>query len=303
MPELPEVETVRAGLAPFMLGFEVVELEQRRANLRFPFPEDFAPRVQGCTIERFERRAKYLLAFLSSGEVLVMHLGMSGRFTIHEDIGAEHSKPKGNPGKFVFNPVHYERHDHIILRMSSGAEIVYNDTRRFGFMLLLAADTYQDHDLFRTMGVEPLGNSFNSAYLAARASGKATSLKAFLLDQKHIAGLGNIYVCEALHMAGLSPAAPASSLATKTGKPKKSADLLSHSIVTVLRAAIKAGGSTLQDHRQANGDLGYFQHQFAVYGRAGEKCKNKRSNAPCTGTIERIVQNGRSTFFCPRCQP
>jgi len=292
MPELPEVETVRRGLAPVLVGHRFARVEQRRADLRFPLPHDFARRLRGRTVERLQRRAKYLLAFLSDGEVLLMHLGMTGRFTIAAPDGTR------KPGRFVRAAGAAAKHDHVVFHMQDGATITYNDARRFGFMLLIPEGELDAHPLMRGLGVEPLGPELTPDYLARRAAGRAVDLKAFLSDQRVIAGLGNIYVCEALFRAGLAPKRPAASLATKTGRPTERARRLVEAIRAVLKDAIAAGGSSLRDYRHADGALGTFQHTFAVYGREEQPC----TRAGCSGTVRRIVQAGRSTFFCPKCQ-
>jgi formamidopyrimidine-DNA glycosylase len=293
MPELPEVETVRRGLEPVLVDARFERVEQRRPNLRFPFPEHFVERLTGQRILSLSRRAKYLLATLESGEVLIMHLGMSGRFIIQ--------RPEANaqrPGEFLHEAGSMSKHDHVVFAMSNGATIIYNDARRFGFMLLADADALGEHKLIRNLGVEPLKDDLSPEYLAARCAGKKTSLKAVLLDQRIVAGLGNIYVCEALYRAGLSPNRAASALALASGAPTKRAARLVPEIKSVLEDAIAAGGSTLKDYHAPEGDLGYFQHSFAVYGREGLEC----ARADCEGTIRRIVQGGRSTFYCPQCQ-
>ncbi len=287
MPELPEVETVCKGLRPVLVGQKVQSVEQRRPDLRFPFPDDFVQTLKGATFTELSRRAKYILAYLDSGHILVMHLGMSGRFTIIEKAGSEDEDLTPNPV-----------HDHVIFHMQSGSEVRYNDPRRFGFMILTTVDDLPEHKFFRKMGVEPLSDVFSPAFLAKAAFGKSTSLKAFLLNQQIVAGLGNIYVCEALHRAKLSPKDPASILANKKGKDNQKARALVPIIKSVLKDAIDAGGSTLKDHRQADGSLGYFQHSFAVYGREGAVCMGQK----CSGIIQRITQNGRSTFYCAKCQ-
>jgi len=292
MPELPEVETVRRGLEPAMVGAEFKAVEQRRADLRFPLPEHFAERLTGTRVERLERRAKYLMAWLDSDAVLAMHLGMSGRFTVIGNGGAD------RPGAFANASAHNPAHDHIVFHMSSGATVVYNDVRRFGYMDLIASAQLTKHKLFRDLGVEPLGDEFSPDFLAQACRAKQTSLKAALLDQRLIAGLGNIYVCEALYRAKLSPRRGADSLATKAGAPAARAHKLVAAVKDVLGDAIEAGGSSLRDYQQADGSLGYFQHSFAVYGRAGLSCARKS----CRGRVQRIVQNGRSTFFCASCQ-
>jgi formamidopyrimidine-DNA glycosylase len=292
MPELPEVETVRRGLAPVLVGHTFARVEQRRADLRFPLPERFAQRLVGRKVERLERRAKYLIAHLSGGEALIMHLGMSGRFTV------EAAKRGDRPGKFVHAAGADPKHDHIVFHMEHGATITYNDPRRFGFMLLVPERDLSRHPLMHGLGIEPLGPELTPEYLARRAKGKAVDLKAFLSDQRIVAGLGNIYVCEALFRAGLAPKRPAASLATKAGRPTERAVRLAAAIRAVLKDAIAAGGSSLRDYRRADGALGEFQHAFAVYGREGEPCVRPG----CRGKVKRIVQGGRSTFFCPACQ-
>jgi formamidopyrimidine-DNA glycosylase len=292
MPELPEVETVRRGLEPAMEGARFLKVEARRRNLRFPLPKDFVRRLEGQTVVALSRRAKYLLADLSSGEVLMMHLGMSGSFRVHRN--GEQSMGDGR----YFEQANSEKHDHVVFHMSSGAAVTYNDPRRFGFMLLTPRVMLAEHKLMKAVGPEPLGNAFDAVLLARACKGKKTSLKAALLDQKIVAGLGNIYVCEALHRAHLSPKRRASVLATKSGAPVPAAEKLVEAIKAVLNEAIAAGGSSLRDHRQTTGELGYFQHRFRVYDREGEQCPQPG----CGGTIRRIVQGGRSTFFCPKCQ-
>jgi formamidopyrimidine-DNA glycosylase len=293
MPELPEVETVRRGLAPVLEGARFAKVEQRRADLRFPFPQDFARRLKGRTVERLGRRAKYLIACLDDGEVLAMHLGMSGRFSIENGAG----KP-GQLGAFVHEAGQDAKHDHVVFTMSNGAVIRYNDARRFGYMTLIEPGGMETHPLFQGLGVEPLSPAMTPAFLAKRAHGRAQPLKAFLLDQRVSAGLGNLYVCEALYRAALSPFRPASALATKTGAPSLGGRKLAEAIRAVLNDAIAAGGSSLRDYRQADGSLGYFQHTFCVYGREGQVCQRRG----CGGMVERVVQNGRSTFYCPTCQ-
>lgn len=291
MPELPEVETVRRGLAPVMEGFAIKDAEARRADLRWPFPENFTARLKGQKILGLGRRAKYLLADLSSGEVLVMHLGMSGSFRIGQDDA------NTAPGKFHHPRSEDKKHDHVVFHMNSGATVTFNDPRRFGFMKLVPRALLNDDPLIRALGPEPLGNEFDAAMLAKACQGKSTSLKAALSDQRVVAGLGNIYVCEALHRAKLSPKKRASVLAERSGAPKQAARELVDGIKSVLRDAIEAGGSSLRDHRRTDGELGMFQHNFRVYDREGEKCARRDG-----GTIKRIVQTGRSTFYCPVCQ-
>jgi formamidopyrimidine-DNA glycosylase len=296
MPELPEVETVRRGLAPAMEGARFTKVEINRGDLRWPLPEDFRQRLEGRTVAGIGRRAKYLLADLSSGDVLLMHLGMSGSFYVFYEQ-AQHGK-----GEIVGNYYHersqHVAHDHVIFHMSSGAVVTFNDPRRFGSMKIVPRATLDDEPLLKGLGPEPLGNAFDAAMLARACVGKKTSLKAALLDQRVVAGLGNIYVCEALHRARLSPKRLASTVATKRGAPNERAERLVEGIKAVLNAAIKAGGSSLRDHKRTNGELGMFQHHFRVYDREGEKCPTPG----CGGTVRRIVQNGRSTFYCPSCQ-
>jgi formamidopyrimidine-DNA glycosylase len=300
MPELPEVETVRRGLQPVMEGAKIVKAEVRRKDLRFPFQKDFVTRLEGQTVSGLGRRAKYLLADLASGDVLLMHLGMSGSFRVVED-GEQKA-----PGKFHHPRSGDRAHDHVLFHMSSGAAIVFNDPRRFGYMKIIARKGLDDEPLLRGLGPEPLGNEFDAKMLAQSCANKKTSLKAALLDQRVVAGLGNIYVCEALYRSHLSPRRLAATLATKAGQrkgvaggePTDHARRLVSAIHTVLNQAIKAGGSSLRDHRQTSGELGYFQHSFQVYDREGEKCQT----AGCDGVVRRFTQNGRSTFWCPKCQ-
>jgi formamidopyrimidine-DNA glycosylase len=291
MPELPEVETVRRGLAPAMEDARFERVEARRRDLRWPLPKDFARKLEGQTVTGLGRRAKYLLADLSSGDVLLMHLGMSGSFRVTNG-GAT------TPGAYYHDRSKDQAHDHVIFQMSSGALISFNDPRRFGCMKLIKREKLENEPLLRALGPEPLGNAFDAAMLARTCKGKKTSLKAALSDQKVVAGLGNIYVCEALHRAHLSPKRMASTIALKSGAPHERAAPLVEAIKLVLNDAIKAGGSSLRDHRQTSGALGMFQHNFRVYDREGQKCPTPN----CTGIIKRIVQTGRSTFFCPVCQ-
>lgn len=281
MPELPEVETVRRGLEPILVGKQFARVEQRRQDLRFPLPQRFGERLSGRKVKALDRRAKYLLARLDGGEVLVMHLGMTGRFSIN-------GSAKVPPPK----------HEHIVFHLGDGTRVRYSDTRRFGYMDLIPTKGLDSHALFKGLGVEPLSESFTPEWLAMRLKGKATSIKAALLDQRLIAGLGNIYACEALFRAGISPMRLAGTVATKSGKPTKQTDALVAAVKAVLEDAIKAGGSSLRDYKRADGRLGRFQHRFKVYGRAGKPCAKKG----CGGTVRRIVQGGRSTFYCPTCQ-
>ena len=282
MPELPEVETVRRGLLPVMEGSVIARAEVRRPDLRWPFPDRMADRLTGQRVVALRRRSKYILADLSEGETLIVHLGMSGRMLI-----------SGDPlGRFHHDHPAPEKHDHVVLDMSNGARITFNDARRFGAMDLAPTDAVEDHWLLASLGPEPLGNAFNEAYLVAALRGRMTPIKAALLDQRLVAGLGNIYVCEALYRAGISPKRKAGRIAAAR------AAALVPVIRDVLSEAIEAGGSSLRDYRQTDGELGYFQHTFRVYDREGAPCRTPG----CTGHIRRIVQSGRSSFYCPTCQ-
>jgi formamidopyrimidine-DNA glycosylase len=292
MPELPEVETVRRGLEPAMDGARFSKVELRRRDLRWPLPKDFAARLTGKTVTGLGRRAKYLLADLSSGDVLLMHLGMSGSFHVFRQAGGD------KLGRYYHEREAHVAHDHVVFHMSSGAIVTFNDPRRFGSMKIVARDRLDAEPLLSRLGPEPLGNAFDAAVLAAACAGKKTSLKAALLDQRVVAGIGNIYACEAMHRALLSPKRQASTIAGKSGTPNERAERLVEGIKAVLNDAIKAGGSSLRDHKRPDGDLGMFQHHFRVYDRGGERCVTPR----CPGTVKRIVQNGRSTFYCPICQ-
>lgn len=272
MPELPEVETVRRGLAVVLEGARLARVEARRPDLRRPLPPDLAPRTEGRRVVRLGRRAKYLLFHLDDGQTLLAHLGMSGRMRIVADGTAD-----------------LEPHDHVILTTESGVQIRFNDARRFGVVDLLPAGTLETHPLLAGLGPEPLGNAFNGPSLAASLAGRRTSIKAALLDQRIVAGIGNIYACEALHLAGLSPRRLAATV--QGGR----AERLATAIRGVLTDAIAAGGSSLRDHVRPDGELGYFQHSFRVYGREGEACP---ACTACPG-IRRLVQAGRSTFYCP----
>jgi formamidopyrimidine-DNA glycosylase len=290
MPELPEVETVRLGLAPVVEGARISRVALAREGLRFPFPKDLAARLEGRTIVALGRRAKFLLAELDEGSVLILHLGMSGSLRVvgkGEGPGAFHY-PRGRP----------RAHDHVVITLSNGATIIFNDPRRFGLIDLVARADLAKCKHLRGLGTEPLDPAFDAGALARLLAGRRAPLKAALMDQRLIAGLGNIYVCEALHRARLSPRRAAGTLARRDGTPTARADHLAKSIVAVLGEAIVAGGATLRDHRQANGELGYFQHRLRVYDREGEACPNEG----CAGVIRRATQSGRSTFFCPRCQ-
>jgi formamidopyrimidine-DNA glycosylase len=284
MPELPEVETVRRGLAPTLVGARIARVDLRRRDLRLPFPRNFAKNLQGRRITALHRRAKYLIAALDDGAALIAHLGMSGSFRVE---GAE---AVGNfPAPRSKNPAH----DHVAIHLD-GATVIYNDPRRFGFMTLADQAELETLPFFAKLGVEPLSDDFNATVLTRLLAGRKAPLKAALLDQRLIAGLGNIYVCEALHRAGLAPDRAATDVSEKEGRASR----LAKAIRAVLEEAIAAGGSSLRDHRQADGSLGYFQHNFRVYDREGASCPRPK----CGGVIERRVQNGRSTFFCPKCQ-
>jgi formamidopyrimidine-DNA glycosylase len=280
-------ETVRRGLQPMLEGATIERLELRRGGLRFPFSRRFAARLKGQRIMTLRRRAKYLLADLSSGDVLVMHLGMSGSFRVGKDA---------KPGVYYHERSKSKSHDHVVFHLSNGETVTFNDPRRFGSMKLVPRARLGDEPLLRGLGPEPLGNEFDAAMLAQACAGKKTSLKAALLDQRVVAGLGNIYVCEALYRARLSSKRMASTIADRHGKPNQRARALVDAIKAVLNDAIKAGGSSLRDHRRADGSLGDFQHNFQVYDRAGKPCPE------CKGKVKRLVQNGRSTFYCPSCQ-
>jgi formamidopyrimidine-DNA glycosylase len=292
MPELPEVETVREGLEPVFTSSAIERLELRRGDLRFPFPHNFAQRLKGRRVLKLSRRAKYLIADLDDGQALVMHLGMSGSFRVESEkkghaAGASHGKSEGA-----------RPHDHVVFHFASGARVVYNDPRRFGFMLLEPRETLASHPVFAGLGVEPLSRELNAKTLAKALQGRKTPLKSALIDQGVIAGLGNIYACEAMHRARVSPLRSAGSLVTKTGEPSEELKRLASAVKETLRDAVAAGGSSLRNHRQTDGSLGEFQYSFRVYNREGAACPTPG----CGGEISRIVQGGRSTFFCPKCQ-
>ena len=291
MPELPEVETVRRGLTPVMRGARIEKVELRRADIRFPFPPAFAKRLTGQRIVDVKRRAKYLLFQLDGGETLIAHLGMSGSFRLEKTAVS-------TPGKFHHERSKDPKHDHVVLVLDNGWVVTYNDPRRFGFMDLAPTETLEQHPRMLGLGAEPLAPEFDAKSLAKLFAGSRAPLKSALLDQKRIAGLGNIYVCEALFRARLAPSRAASILADARGAPTKAAAAISGAIRAVLEEAVEAGGSTLRDHRQANGELGYFQHVFKVYDREGHPCIRER----CRGIIARVTQSGRSTFYCSKCQ-
>ncbi|WP_288939284.1 bifunctional DNA-formamidopyrimidine glycosylase/DNA-(apurinic or apyrimidinic site) lyase [uncultured Roseovarius sp.] len=282
MPELPEVETVRRGLVPAMEGAVIASAQVNRSDLRWPFPENMAARLTGQRVTALRRRSKYILADLSGGKSLLIHLGMSGRMTV-----------SGDPlGQFHHNHPTPQKHDHVVFDMDNGARITFNDPRRFGAMDLMDTAAADTHPLLAKLGPEPLGNAFDESYLADALKPRNTPIKSALLDQRIVAGLGNIYVCEALYRAGLSPKRRARNIS------RARAAALVPIIRDVLRDAINAGGSSLRDFRQADGELGYFQHSFDVYDREGQPCRTPG----CTNTIHRIVQSGRSSFYCPSCQ-
>lgn len=306
MPELPEVETVRRGLQPFMEGAKIDKVQLNRADLRFPFPENLAEKITGRRIEALGRRAKYLTIHLEDDQTLISHLGMSGSYRIESSAG-ETVLEETALGETVLGQFTHERskksaHDHLIFSLSNNqgrkTNIIYNDPRRFGFLVLAQTSSLDEHQFLAKLGLEPTGNLLSGQWLDQAFAGKKAPLKATLLDQRLIAGLGNIYVCEALWRAGLSPLRSASSITTQGGADAEIAEKLATDIREVIADAIAAGGSSLRDYRQADGALGYFQHSFSVYGREGEPCLRKG----CQGTISRIVQGGRSTFWCERCQ-
>jgi formamidopyrimidine-DNA glycosylase len=286
MPELPEVETVRRGLAPVLEGAQIARVWLGRADLRFPFPERFAERLTGARVLRLERRAKYLLAPLDTGEVWAAHLGMTGRFSVTSAAGV------ARPGDFYYAAPPDPKHTHVRLWTAAGAEIAYNDVRRFGSMTLIEPGGLARHPLFASLGPEPLGPELDAASLAGALAGRTTSIKAALLDQRIVAGLGNIYVCEALHRARISPLAPAGAVA-----PARLAALVK-AIRAVLLESLEVGGSSLRDYAGADGAKGAFQNAFSVYDREEQPCLRPR----CNGLVARAVQAGRSSFWCPRCQ-
>jgi formamidopyrimidine-DNA glycosylase len=295
MPELPEVETVKRGLQPVMEGSTILAVDQNRPDLRFPFPEQFAKRLTGRHIVALERRAKYLIAHLDDGLGLISHLGMSGSYRIEPEDGSN------MPGAFHHDRSKNAAHDHVVLHLDTKdgkRRIIYNDPRRFGFMLFSEPGKLNAHPLIKDLGTEPTGNRLDGSLLAKLFANKAAPLKAALLDQKLIAGLGNIYVCEALWRAELSPSRMAGSISGENGTATDMSRRLATSIRSVIGDAINAGGSSLKDYRQADGALGYFQHSFSVYDREGQPCPRKG----CHGTVTRMVQSGRSTFYCPVCQ-
>ena len=291
MPELPEVETVRRGLSPAMEGAKLARLQLNRTDLRFPFPENLVAAVEGRQIIALGRRAKYLLIDLEDDLTIIAHLGMSGSFRVEEEALGTFHHPRSKD----------EKHDHVVFHLERGNEtlkVIYNDPRRFGFLHLAKRSELDLYPAFAQLGPEPTGNALDAEDLGKRFSGKAQPLKSTLLDQTVIAGLGNIYVCEALWRAHLSPKRAAGSIVTPTGRPKKELVLLTEAIRAVIADAIAAGGSSLRDHIQTDGSLGYFQHSFSVYDQEDKPCRTPG----CGGTVARITQAGRSTFYCPRCQ-
>lgn len=282
MPELPEVETVKAGIAPVMEGRVIARADVNRPDLRWPFPDRMAERLAGQRVLGLRRRSKYILVDLASAETLLIHLGMSGRMLVSGHTVGDFHHPHPAPAK----------HDHVVLHMEDGARITFNDARRFGAMDLMDTAGQDDHWLIKGLGPEPLGNAFNEDYLVDRFKGRNMPVKSALLDQRIVSGLGNIYVCEVLFRAGIHPARKAGNISTK-----RTASLVPL-IRDVLSEAIAAGGSSLRDYRQSDGELGYFQHVFQVYDREGDTCVTPG----CEKKIQRIVQSGRSSFFCPQCQ-
>jgi formamidopyrimidine-DNA glycosylase len=282
VPELPEVETVRRGLAAPMEGRVIIRAEARRPDLRWPLPERMAERLTGARVLALRRRSKYLLADLSTGESLLIHLGMSGRMLVSGAMPGQFHHPHPAP----------QKHDHVVLHMDAGARITFNDARRFGAMDLVPTASAGQHWLLRDLGPEPFGNDFHEDYLVARLKGRAAPVKSALLDQRVVAGLGNIYVCEVLHRAGIDPRRKAGRISAQR------VAALVPLIRQVLGEAIEAGGSSLRDFRQTDGELGYFQHGFRVYDREGAACLTPG----CAGTVARITQAGRSSYFCPSCQ-
>jgi formamidopyrimidine-DNA glycosylase len=282
LPELPEVETVRRGLEPVLLGHAITGADVRRPDLRWPFPPRLAERLTGARIEALGRRSKYLLAPLDRGETLIIHLGMTGRILVSgAQIGAFHHPQPASA-----------KHDHLVLHLEGGARVTLNDARRFGAVDLWPSASIEGHRLLAGLGPEPLGNGFDSPYLADRLANRLAPVKAVLLDQRAVAGLGNIYVCEALWRARVSPLRPARDVSAGE------VEAIVAAVRAVLLEALEAGGSSLRDYRRADGELGYFQHSFAVYGREGDPCPRPG----CAGTVARTVQSGRSSFYCPACQ-
>lgn len=299
MPELPEVETIRRSLEPVLRGARLVKVELARADLRFPFPERFVERLEGRRVTALSRRAKYLLVRLDNGDVLVIHLGMSGRLVVAVRNAPTAGGRRGRlVGSYTNMTGRLVQHDHVVLHLEDGSRVTYNDPRRFGFMLLVKDSELAAHPLFRHLGLEPLGEELTGSALAREAHGRRADLKSFLMNQAHVAGLGNIYVSEALFRARLSPLRRAGTLALKDGRASQRAEALAQAIRAVVEDAVAAGGSTLRDYVQADGRPGAFQSAHAVYDREGKPC----ARAGCTGVVRRRVQGQRSTFYCPVCQ-
>ena len=295
MPELPEVETVKRGLEPALLGRRFQRIDLRRKDLRFPFPVGFSETMRGAQVEALERRAKYILVHCSNGKSLILHLGMTGRFTIVKKDGQSFE-----PGGFYHETVGHTElgaHDHVVWLLDDGTRVIYNDTRRFGFMDWTDTQRRDEHKFLKDIGAEPLGNGFHLQHLVEKFANKKAPTKAALLDQHVVAGLGNIYVSEALHRARISPRLQAGKLVKSKGPDPRLEQLVRH-IRDILNEAIQAGGSTLQDFQGTSGEKGAFQQRFLVYDREGEKCLSPG----CASAIKRIVQSGRSTFYCPTCQ-
>ena len=282
MPELPEVETIMRGISPFLKGATIKKIKLNRADLRWPFPENFASRVKETKILNLKRRSKYILIDLSTGETLLIHLGMSGKILVSNS----------KIGNYFYESSKFANHDHVIFELNDGTIITYNDPRRFGAMDLAKTDDLNNHKFLEKLGPEPLGNNFNSDYLKIKLSKKESPIKNVLLDQSLVAGLGNIYVCEALFMSGISPRKTASKIS------KIKCEELVQNIRAILMSAIEAGGSSLKDFTDIQGNSGYFQFEFYVYGRENKYCKTTN----CDHKIKRISQSGRSSFYCPNCQ-
>lgn len=299
MPELPEVENLRLLLAPHLIGKKLFKVDLKRKDLRFPLPKNFEERLQGTTILQITRRAKYLLFHLDSGQILVVHLGMTGRLLMDSVKEKEETSQYRNIlGQYHFTEGRHVQHDHVIFYTENGKTITYNDTRRFGFMVLIEAKLIDRHPLMKILGVEPLSEDFNNRYLVQLAKGRKADLKSFLMNQRNVAGLGNIYVCEALFRAGLSPKRISRTLVDRDGNLKKNARSLVSAVQDVLKEAVEAGGSTLRDFLKPDGTRGAFQTKHLVYDREGQPCLH----SPCKGVVRRIWQNGRSTFYCAHCQ-
>ena len=282
MPELPEVETIMRGISPFLEGETIKKIKLNRADLRWPFPDNFAHRLTGAKVLNLKRRSKYILIDLSTDETLLIHLGMSGKILVSGS----------KMGNYFYEFSKSKKHDHVIFLLSDGTVVTYNDPRRFGAMDLANTKDLNNHKFLKRLGPEPLGNDFNSYYLKKKLSKKESPIKNVLLDQSLVAGLGNIYVCEALFMSGISPKKKAAKIS------KNKCEELVKNIRTVLISAIEAGGSSLKDFTDIQGNSGYFQFEFFVYGREKESCKTIN----CDSKIKRVSQSGRSSFYCPSCQ-